>query len=552
LTGISVDETKFHTVVAALNLKVLSCIADIVRNTPSDAMYDALKTRILSHFSQSESTKLRVLLQDLQLGDGKPSLLLQEMRNLAAGNIGDDVLKSIWIQRLPTSIQQILSVSKDSLDGLAQIADKVNEFSGKLKGSAVLETADRGLAHSRLFIYDKSTGFRFLIDSGAALSCFPRSLTNFTVPQDLVLYAANGSVIRSYGTKALNLDLGLRRKFSWTFIVADVSHPILGSDFLERFGLLVDVKKGRVIDNITNLNSCGVKAPGHSLGMTLISNQSPYHSILSKFPEHLTPVSGNVSASHNVEHCIETRGPPVFSKARRLSPEKLKFLREEFQTLMEQGIIRPSNSAYASPIHFVKKQNGDWRICGDFRRLNSITISDRYPLPHIRDFSHGLAGKTVFSKVDLVKAYHQIPIKSSDNHKTAVITPIGLFEYTCMTFGLKNAAQSFQRFIDQVLLGLDCSYAYLDDILIASENEGQHKLDVEKVFQRLKDYGLKINIGKCVFGQETLQFWGFQISSSGVSPLPDKVKVLIEYPLYLKLLMSCVDFSLCLTFTTGF
>ncbi|GBM53672.1 hypothetical protein AVEN_251806-1, partial [Araneus ventricosus] len=92
-------------------------------------MYDALKNRILSHFSQSESTKLRVLLQDLQLGDGKPSRLLQEMRNLDAGNIADDVLKSIWLQRLPTSIQQILFVSKDSLDGLAQITDKVNELS---------------------------------------------------------------------------------------------------------------------------------------------------------------------------------------------------------------------------------------------------------------------------------------------------------------------------------------------------------------------------------------------------------------------------------------
>ncbi|GBN45249.1 Retrovirus-related Pol polyprotein from transposon opus [Araneus ventricosus] len=333
-----------------------------------------------------------------------------------------------------------------------------------------------------MFIHDKSTGFRFLIDSGAAVSCFPRRLTNFTVPQDLVLYAANGSVIKSYGTKALNLDLGLRRKFSWTFIVADVSQPILGSDFLERFGLLVDVKNRRVVDNLTHLNSMGVKAPGHSLGLTLISNQSPYHSILSKFPELLTPVSGNVGASHNVEHCIETRGPPVFSKARSLNPEKLNFLREEFQTLMEQGIIRPSNNAYASPAHFVKKQNGDWRICGDFRRLNSITISDRYLLPHIHDFSHGLAGKMVFSKIDLVKAYHQIPIKSSDSHKTAVITRIGLFEYTRMTFGLKNAAQSFQRFINQVLLGLDCSYACLDDILIASENEDEHKLDVERFF----------------------------------------------------------------------
>ncbi|GBM83521.1 hypothetical protein AVEN_238283-1 [Araneus ventricosus] len=129
LTGISADETKFHTVVAALDSKILSFIADIVRQPPSDAMYDALKTRILRHFSQFESTKLRVLLQHLQLGDGKPSRLLQEMRNLAAGNIVDDVLKSIWKQRLPTSIQQILSVSKHSLDGLAQIADKVNEVS---------------------------------------------------------------------------------------------------------------------------------------------------------------------------------------------------------------------------------------------------------------------------------------------------------------------------------------------------------------------------------------------------------------------------------------
>ncbi|GBM80865.1 hypothetical protein AVEN_205064-1 [Araneus ventricosus] len=174
-----------------------------------------------------------------------------------------------------------------------------------------------------------------------------------------------------------------------------------------------NVKNGRVIDNLTHLNSRGLKAPGHSLRFTLISNQSPYHSILSQLPELLTPVSGNVGASHNIEHCIETRGPPVFSKARRLNPEKLKFLREEFQTLMEQGIIRPSKSAYASPIHFLKKQNGDWRICGDFRRLNSIVISDRYPLPHIHDFSHGVAGKTVFSKINLVKAYHQIPIKSS-------------------------------------------------------------------------------------------------------------------------------------------
>ncbi|GBN36067.1 hypothetical protein AVEN_189226-1, partial [Araneus ventricosus] len=96
---------------------------------------------------------------------------------------------------------------------------------------------------------------------------------------------------------------------------------------------------------------------------------------------------------------------------------------------MEQSIIRQSQSAFASPINFVKKPTGDWRICGDFRKLNAVTIPDRYPLPHILDFSNNLAGKTVFSKIDLVKAYHQIPLKTSGIPKTAVITQIGLFEY---------------------------------------------------------------------------------------------------------------------------
>ncbi|GBN83943.1 Retrovirus-related Pol polyprotein from transposon 297 [Araneus ventricosus] len=161
-------------------------------------------------------------------------------------------------------------------------------------------------------------------------------------------------------------------------------------------------------------------------------------------------MSADVEIPHNVEHCIETKGPPVFSKARRLNPEKLKFFKQEFRKLMEQGILRPSQSAFASPIHFVKKPNGDWRICGDFRKLNAVTIPDRYPLPHIQKFSNNLAGKTVFSKIDLVKAYHQIPVKTSDIHKAALITPIGLFEYSKMTFGLRNAAQTFQRFTDQV------------------------------------------------------------------------------------------------------
>lgn len=385
---------------------------------------------------------------------------------------------------------------------------------------------------TRLFIFEKNTGAEFLVDTGAALSCFPKRLTKSRVVQDLKLYAANNSVIETYGTIRLSLDFGLRRLFSWNLVIADIATPILGADFLTHYGILVDIQNRRVIDNITSLSMSGFADKGPSLKLTPLEGKTEYERILARFPNLFTSNTqgGKNFESRTVTHCIETTGPPVFSRPRRLNPEKLQVLKSEFRGLMEQGVIQPSKSPWASPIHFVKKKDGTWRICGDFRGLNKVTTPDRYPLPHIHDVIMGLRGKQIFSKVDLVRAYYQIPVETIDVPKTAVTTPIGLFEFLKMPFGLRNSGNTFQRYLDNILRDFDFCLSYLDDIFIFSDNEIEHRKHLEILFSTLSQHGLVLNIQKCVFGVDKIPFLGFQISKQGVEPLPEKVQTLLQFP----------------------
>jgi hypothetical protein len=177
------------------------------------------------------------------------------------------------------------------------------------------------------------------------------------------------------------------------------------------------------------------------------------------------------AARHGVEHRIETTGRPVSARYRRLDAEKLAAAKAEFLELEKAGVVRRSTSAWASPLHMVRKADGSWRPCGDYRRLNVQTTPDRYTCPNIADLTARLAGCRVFTKLDLKKGYHQVPVHQDDICKTAIITPFGLFEYVRMPFGLRNAGQTFQRLMDKVLQGLDFVFIYLDDVLIASPDE---------------------------------------------------------------------------------
>ena len=231
-----------------------------------------------------------------------------------------------------------------------------------------------------------------------------------------------------------------------------------------------------------------------------------------------------------MRHHIHTNGPPIYSRPRRFLPEMLEVVKAEFDTLLKQGIVSRSNSNWASPLHLVKKADGTYRPCGNYRKLNSMTARPTFSIPHLFDFVNNLKGSKIFSKIDLCKAYYHVPMTPENRDKTTITTPFGNFCFNMMPFGLCGAPSSFMRLMTEVVHGLQNIFVYLDDIIVYSTSAEEHIAHLRSLFERLAQYGLKINREKCSLGVEELDFLGHHITKEGFHPLEDRVTVIRQYP----------------------
>ena len=434
----------------------------------------------------------------------------------------------------------------------------------------------------RPHLYDPERKMFLLVDSGSEVTAFPPEPGDSEV-EGQCLKAVNGSKIKCYGKRVVKIKIA-RKEYRIEAFIADVECPVLGWDFIRKnkleiiwneFGDNIIVDKVAKVTQMLEFRSLPYRRSRGHKKLSLLSQSfkssdddfsvhfqvasmqalsegqskdtfedtstlpdSPYKEELLRHPELLKQNFHTDSTKANVVHRIKLKegAKPFKSKVRKIIPgsPKGKLAFKAWKQLIDLGIeekVNPSDpNLYTSPLHFTPKADGSLRPVGDYRLLNRLTELDGHPLPHLRDFVHDIAGCKVFSKVDLRKGFHQIVIDSRDRHLTCVTTPWGLFNFNRLSMGMSNSAQSFQRWVSSVVGDIPGTYAYLDDLLIFSEDHTSHMQIIKTLFKRLSDAGMTVAVDKCIFGVEELDYLGYKVNSSGLSPIQKKIEALNNFP----------------------
>ena len=256
-------------------------------------------------------------------------------------------------------------------------------------------------------------------------------------------------------------------------------------------------------------------------------------SLLQTVGDVISVGDGDLGRTSMLRHKIDTGNTlPIRQQSRRLPFHQRGVVKDMIDGMLQQGIIEPSEGAWASPVVLARKKDGSFRFCVDFRRVNDVTKKDVHPLPRIDDALDSLAGAKWFSTLDLACGYWQVEMDPADKEKTSFTTPFGLHQFRVMPFGLTNAPSTFQRLMSLVLSGLCWStcLVYLDDIIIFSQTVDEHLQRLRDVLQRLKDAGLKIKPSKCQLLRKSVLYLGHIVSEKGVEVDPEKTSCVRSWP----------------------
>ena len=250
--------------------------------------------------------------------------------------------------------------------------------------------------------------------------------------------------------------------------------------------------------------------------------------VIGDFPELFSDVPGRTNL---VEHDVDVgNAEPIKQHPYRASQDKMKHLQSEVEYMLENNIIEPSSSAWSSPCILVPKPNGSYRFCTDYRKVNSCTKTDSYPIPRVEDCIDHIGKARYVSTFDMLKGYWQIPLTQRAKEISAFVTPQGLFQYTVMPFGMKNAPATFQRMVNELISGLDGCDAYIDDVVIYSDTWDDHVKRIRQLFERLSAANLTVNLVKSEFGNAEVQFLGHVVGHGQVRPVNAKVEAVQSFP----------------------
>jgi len=262
------------------------------------------------------------------------------------------------------------------------------------------------------------------------------------------------------------------------------------------------------------------------------------HALLQQYADRFQPVPPGAVSTAGLVHTIPLvpDAQPINQRPYRTPQALLPELEKQIADLLAKGWIRPSSSPWGSPVLFVPKKDGSWRMCIDYRALNKLTVKNSWPLPRIDELLDRLVKAKAFTSLDLAQGYHQFAVDPTDVPKTAFKTPLGLFEYTVLPFGLTNAPATFSRKMQELFMKFMIGPSafvliYLDDILIYSADAQEHLKHVSLVLQVLREANLYVKLKKCSFNKTNVEYLGHVVGQGTVSADPKKVSAILEYAL---------------------